>query len=63
VIDPLRPVAPSERTVEPVDLRRLTPLEREEERRRRERERERRRREAAADERERTPDGRLDIRA
>jgi hypothetical protein len=60
VIDPLRPVPPTERTVEPVDLRRLTPLEREEERKRRERERERRRRAAKAP--ERTPDGRLDIR-
>jgi hypothetical protein len=62
VIDPLRPVPPSERTVEPVDLRRLTPLEREEERKRRERERERRRREAGKGP-QRTPDGRLDIRA
>jgi hypothetical protein len=59
VIDPLRPVSRPEPTVAPVELRRLTPLEREEERRRRERERRRRPTQAP----ERTPDGRLDIRA
>jgi hypothetical protein len=61
VIDPLRPVSRPEPPVAPVELRRLTPLEREEERRRRERERERRR--GARKPPERTPDGRLDIRA
>jgi hypothetical protein len=37
------PIGPADRTVPPVDLRPLTPVEREEERQRRERERERRR--------------------
>jgi hypothetical protein len=37
------PIGPTDRTVPPVDLRPLTPVEREEERRRRERERQRRR--------------------
>jgi hypothetical protein len=60
VIDPLRPVSRPEPSVAPVELRRLTPREREEERRRRERERERRSGQKAP---ERTPDGRLDIRA
>jgi len=61
VIDPLRPVAPTERTVEPVGLRHLTPLEREAEKDRRERERQKRRK--ARQEPKRTPDGGLDIRA
>jgi hypothetical protein len=61
MIDPLRPVSHSEPAVAPVDLRRLTPLQREEERRRRERRRDERRK--AKDAPERTPDGRLDIRA
>jgi hypothetical protein len=62
VIDPLRPVSRPEPSVAPVESRLLTPLEREEERRRRERERERKRRNARKAP-ERTPDGRLDIRA
>jgi hypothetical protein len=37
------PIGPTDRSVPPVDLRPLTPIEREEERRRRERERQRRR--------------------
>jgi hypothetical protein len=60
VIDPLRPVSRPEPSVAPVESRLLTPLEREEERRRRERERKRRNARKAP---ERTPDGRLDIRA
>ena len=39
----IEPIARSDRTVQPVELTRLTPLEREQERQRRERERERRR--------------------
>jgi len=41
-VDPLRPVAPVDRTVPAVELTRLTPLEREREKQRRERERKRR---------------------
>jgi hypothetical protein len=62
MIDPLRSIPPVDRSVPAVELRRLTPIEREEERQRREREREKRRREQP-DEPDRTSDGRLDIRA
>ena len=61
MIDPLRPVAPSERTVEPVGFRILTPLEREAERERRERER--KKRQKPRPEPKRTSGGGLDIRA
>jgi hypothetical protein len=40
--DPIRPISPADRSVKPVDLTILTPLEREQERQRRERERQRR---------------------
>jgi hypothetical protein len=61
-VDPIRPIAP-DRTVQAVELTRLSPLEREQERRRRERERERRqkapeRREDGADE----PNSGIDVR-
>jgi hypothetical protein len=45
-VDPLRPIPPVERTVAPVELTILTPLERE--RSREERERRRKRRQAAS---------------
>jgi hypothetical protein len=57
-MDPVRPISHTDRSVKPVDLRRLTPLEREQERKRRERERERKRREQPPEE----PDGRIDVR-
>ena len=57
--DRIEPVSRSDRAVTPVGLRPLTPAEREQERQRRERER---RRKGAAQP-QRTPDGRLDIRA
>jgi hypothetical protein len=42
MFDPIRPISPSDRTVPPVDLTILTPLEREQDKQRRERERQRR---------------------
>ena len=60
-MDPIPPIGRTDRSVQPVDLRYLTPLERERERERRERERKRRRQAE-----ERPPeDGRpgIDIRA
>jgi hypothetical protein len=42
MFDPIRPISPSDRSVPPVDLTILTPLEREQEKQRRERERRRR---------------------
>jgi hypothetical protein len=56
----IEPIGP-DRTVQPVSLPRLTPVEREQERQRREREREKRRRERAQD---RPDDGRpgIDVR-
>jgi hypothetical protein len=42
-MDPIPPIGRTDQRVQAVDLRRLTPLEREEERRRREQERKRRR--------------------
>jgi hypothetical protein len=62
VIDPLRSVPPVDRSVPAVDLRLLTPAEREQERQRRERERRKRRR-RQPDGEQRTADGRLDLRA
>jgi hypothetical protein len=41
-VDPIRPIARSDRAVQPVELQRLRPLEREEDKQRRERERKRR---------------------
>jgi hypothetical protein len=41
-VDTIRPIGPADRTVQPVDLRRLTPLEREQEKERREQARKRR---------------------
>jgi hypothetical protein len=41
-MDPLRPIAPTDRTVPAVELTRLDPIERERDRQRRERERRRR---------------------
>lgn len=63
-MDPIRPVERSDRTVQPVDLTRLSPLEREEQRERREQARKRREkalkaREGAQD----RPSGGLDVRA
>jgi hypothetical protein len=62
-VDPIRPIGPPDRTVQPVELRRLTPLEREEEKERREQARKRRekartRREGGED----GPSGGLDVR-
>ena len=45
-MDPLRAIDPVDRSVPTVELRHLTPLEREEERQRRERERRKRRQQA-----------------
>jgi hypothetical protein len=63
-VDRIEPIAP-DRSVKPVDLTYLTPLERESEKERRERERERRRRAAqnrATARSEGTSDG-IDVRA
>jgi hypothetical protein len=64
-VDPIPPIGRTEdRTVQPVDLPRLRPLEREAERRRRERER--RRRQAPSEgppKRGAEPDGGIDVRA
>ena len=47
-MDPIRPIAPSDRTVPTVELVRLDPIERERDRQRRERERRRRQQGAQA---------------
>jgi hypothetical protein len=63
-VDPIRPIGRSGRTVQPVELSRLTPLEREQEKDRRERAR--KRREKAQNRRqsgENGPSGGLDVRA
>jgi hypothetical protein len=63
MIDPLRPVAPTERTVPAVELTRLTPLEREREKQRRERERKRRHTASQTPEKPATPgDSGIDVR-
>jgi hypothetical protein len=59
-VDPIRPIGPSHRTVQPVELTRLTPLEREQEKERREQAR--KRREQAEKRRRDAPNG-LDVRA
>jgi hypothetical protein len=59
-VDPIRPIGRSGRTVQPVELTRLTPLEREQEKERREQAR--KRREQAEKRRRDAPDG-LDVRA
>lgn len=59
-MDPIRPIGRSGRTVQPVELTRLTPLEREQEKERREQAR--KRREQAEKRRRDAPDG-LDVRA
>ena len=63
-MDPIRPIERSDRTVQPVDLTRLGPLEREEQRERREQARKRRQkaRESRPSEEDR-PSGGLDVRA
>jgi hypothetical protein len=63
-VDPIQPIGRSDRTVQPVDLTRLTPLEREQERERREQAR--KRRQKAREPRQSGQDGRsggLDVRA
>jgi len=63
-MDPIRPIGRSDRTVQPVELTRLTPLDREQERERREQAR--KRRENARKARrsgENGPSGGLDVRA
>jgi hypothetical protein len=63
-VDPIVPIARSDRTVQPVALPRLRPLEREEERQRRERERKRRQRPANRPEKPAgAGDSGLDVRA
>jgi hypothetical protein len=63
-MDSIRPIGRSDRTVQPVELARLTPLEREHERERREQARKRRQKAAkpreGGDDR---PSGGLDVRA
>jgi hypothetical protein len=59
-VDPIRPIGRSGRTVQPVELTRLTPLEREQEKERREQAR--KRREQAEKRRRDAPNG-LDVRA
>lgn len=59
-MDPIRPIGRSGRTVQPVELTRLTPLEREQEKERREQAR--KRREQAEKRRRDAPNG-LDVRA
>ena len=59
-MDPIRPIGRSDRTVQPVELPRLSPLEREQEKERREQAR--KRRERAEKRRRDAPDG-LDVRA
>jgi hypothetical protein len=63
-MDPIRPVERFDRTVQPVDLTRLSPLEREEQRERREQARKRREKALKARESEQDrPSGGLDVRA
>jgi hypothetical protein len=63
-VDPIFPIARADRTVQPVDLPRLSPLEREQEKQRRERERKRRQRPAKGPEKPADAgDGGLDVRA
>jgi hypothetical protein len=59
-VDPIRPIERSDRRVQPVDLPRLTPLEREQEKERREQAR--KRRGQASKRRGDAPNG-LDVRA
>jgi hypothetical protein len=59
-VDPIRPLGPPDRTVQPVALRPLTPLEREQEKERREQARKRRERARTAED---EPSGGLDVRA
>jgi hypothetical protein len=59
-VDPIRPVGRSDRTVQRVELTRLSPLEREQDKERREQAR--KRREQAEKRRRDAPDG-LDVRA
>jgi hypothetical protein len=62
-MDPLRPIAPTERTVPAVELTILTPLEREREKQRRERQRKRRQAAAQAPGKPAAPgDSGLDVR-
>ena len=62
-MDPIQPIARSDRSVQPVDLTRLSPLEREREKQRRERERQRRQAAPqATQKRGSEPDSGLDVR-
>jgi hypothetical protein len=63
-VDPIQPIGRSDRTVQPVDLTRLTPLDREREKERREQAR--KHRQKAQDQRQNAPEGQsggLDVRA
>ena len=59
-MDPIRPIGRSDRTVRPVELTRLTPLDREQEKERREQARKRREK---AEKRRRDASSGLDVRA
>ena len=59
-MDTIRPIGPSDRRVQPVDLTRLTPLEREQEKERREQARKRR---EQAEKRRRDAPNRRNVRA